>query len=366
MQIVIGSGIIGLFIGYKLLKEGQNVTILDVNNSINSSTNAAVGMLAPLIEAKPGESQLFSLMLKSKEIWNELTYDEEFSLEVDLKKNSSILIAENSDDLERIKLKRKFFAQLGFKTQLLDNHNTHKLEPNLNSHLVGSLFCEDQNSVDPIKLKNFLKKKIATLGGTIQYLNAFDEIFFSNQKLTIQNVILEAENIIIACGAWTSKLIKNSFDLELPTIPLKGVSFILDGGKRLFNNNIWFKNIYVSQRKSNIIAVGATEEDRGFENSVSLDEIYYLSKNIWESFIDIENLKLVGIKSGIRPGTRDGYPIIGRLDQISNNVLCAFGHYRHGILLAPITAEIIYNKIVNKKKLTEEKFFSPERFKFSI
>lgn len=362
MQIIIGSGIIGLFIGYKLLKEGQKVTILDINNSNNSSTNAAVGMLAPLIEAKPGESELFNLMIKSKKIWNELRKDKVFSNEVDLKKNSSILIAENYDDLERLKFKKKFFSQLGFNTLLLNDHDTQKLEPNLNSNLIGSLFCDDQNSVDPLKLKIFLKKNIKMLGGKIQYFECLEKICFSNNKLIIQNKKLSAENVVIACGAWTNKLIKNSFNFDLPMIPLKGVSFLLDGGKKLFNHNIWFKNIYVSQRTNHIISVGATEEDKGFEDAITLDEMYYLTKNIWESFLDVENLKLVDIRSGIRPGTFDGYPIIGRVGQISRNILCAFGHYRHGILLAPVTAEIIYNQIVNYKKFPEEKFFSPERF----
>ena len=362
MQIIIGSGIIGLFIGYKLLKEGQKVTIFDINNSENSSTNAAVGMLAPLIEAKPGESELFNLMIKSKKMWNKLRSDEVFSNEVDLKKNSSILIAENYDDLQRLEFKKKFFSQLGFNTELLDDHDTQKLEPNLNSNLVGSLFCEDQNSVDPLKLKRFLKKKIEILGGKFQNFKLLEKIYFSNNKLIIQNKKFSAENIVIACGAWTNKLIKNSFNFDLPMIPLKGVSFLLDGGKKLFNNNVWFKNIYVSQRANHMIAVGATEEDKGFEHSITLDEIYYLTKNIWESFLDVENLKLVDIKSGIRPGTFDGYPIIGKVGQISKNILCAFGHYRHGILLAPVTAEIIYNEIMNHKKFPEKKFFSPERF----
>ena len=279
-----------------------------------------------------------------------------------MKKNSSILVAENYDDLERLKFKKKFFSQLGFNTQLLDDHDTQKLEPNLNSNLVGSLFCEDQNSVDPLKLKIFLKKKIKMLGGKIQQLESLEKICFSNNKLILHNKNFSAENIVIACGAWTNKLIKNSFNFDLHIIPLKGVSFLLDCGKKLFNNNVWFKNIYVSQRANNIIAVGATEEDKGFEDSITLDEIYYLTKNIWESFLDVENLKLIDMKSGIRPGTFDGYPIIGKVSQISRNILCAFGHYRHGILLAPVTADIIYNEIMNCKKFPEEKFFSPERF----
>ena len=137
---------------------------------------------------------------------------------------------------------------------------------------------------------------------------------------------------------------------------------LIDAGRELFKNNIWFKNIYVTQRSDNILSIGATEQERGFDDKIRMDELYFLTKNIWQSFPELENLKLVDIKSGIRSGIVDGNPVMGSIDCISENLICAFGHYRHGILLAPITAEIICDIVLNKKNKMHKDFFSPQRF----
>ena len=101
MIVIIGSGIIGLFIANELLKSGKKVTILDLKKIKASATSAAVGMLAPLIESKPYEKELFDLMLDSKALWDQ-KYDERKCKIIGLKNNSSILVAQDFDDLEEI------------------------------------------------------------------------------------------------------------------------------------------------------------------------------------------------------------------------------------------------------------------------
>ena len=155
---------------------------------------------------------------------------------------------------------------------------------------------------------------------------------------------------------------KKSFDISLPLRPIKGVSMLLDAGRELFTNNLWFKNIYVAPREKNILAIGATEEEKGFNTSITMDEIYFLSKNAWEIFPDLENFKLLEFKSGIRPSVIDGNPIIGSLSSVAPNVICAFGHYRHGILLAPVTAKLVCDYVFGEKIKKNHNFFSPERF----
>ena len=90
-------------------------------------------------------------------------------------------------------------------------------------------------------------------------------------------------------------------------------------------NYIWFKNIYVTQRSDNILSIGATEQERGFDDKIRMDELYFLTKNIWQSFPELENLKLVDIKSGIRSGIVDGNPVMGSIDCISENLICVPG-----------------------------------------
>ncbi len=363
MIIIIGAGIIGLFSALRLLEEGQKVKIFDTEEINADATSAAVGMLAPIIEARPQELELFKLMMDSKKKWDKfLDLGKNKCLDFGLKKNSSLLLAMNFDDIERIKFKKKFYKTLGYEANLLDKKDTLKVEPALNSNIVGSLYCKDQNQVDTILLKKFLINKIESMGGEIIKIKKLQKIIFSKGKLELHKKKIDAKKVVIACGVWSRELLKNSFNIEVPLRPVKGVSMLFNLEKKLFSNNLWFRNIYLAQRKDNVLAVGATEDEKGYEDSVTLDEIYFLSKSLWEFFTETEKLKFIGIKAGLRPAVSDGYPIIGNLNSISSNIICAFGHFRHGVLLAPITAKLVCDIALDKPIQSKFDFFSPSRF----
>jgi glycine oxidase len=320
-------------------------------------------MLAPVIESRPQESELFELMMDSKKEWDKfLEIGENFFLDLGLKKNSSLMLALNFDDIERIKFKKKFYDTLGYEAIFLDQKDTLKIEPGLNSNVVGSLYCKDQNQVDTILLKKFLIKKIKSLGGEIIKIKKLQKIKFSKGKLELNEKQIDARKIVIACGVWSRELLKKSFDVEVPLRPVKGVSMLFNLEKKIFFNNLWFRNIYVAQRKNNVLAVGATEDEKGYEDSITLDEIYFLSKSLWEFFPETEKLKVISINAGLRPAVSDGYPIIGNLNSISSDIICAFGHFRNGILLAPITAELVCGFALNRPIHRKYNFFSPSRF----
>ena len=203
-----------------------------------------------------------------------------------------------------------------------------------------------------------LKKK----NGRIVKVKFLEKILFSNNSFILGDIKIKAEKVVICCGAWSGRLIQNSFGLNFPIRPLKGISMLLKAKKLNFRNNLWFRNIYIAQRAKNILAVGATEEEKGFESSINLDEVYFLTKSLWECFPNIENIEFKKFFSGLRPSMIDGYPVIGPLRSVSDNIFCNFGHYRHGILLSPISSEILANYVCNKKVDKKYKFFSPERF----
>ena len=360
MIVIIGSGIIGLFIANELLESGKKVTILNLKKKA-SATSASVGMLAPLIESKPYEKELFDLMLDSKALWDKKKQYKSESKIIGLKNNSSMLVAQNSDDLEEIQFKKKFIDKLGYKTELLNKNETLKIEPNLNSNIEGSLYCKNNNQVEPRLLESYLRKSIFKKGGEIKTVENFEKFIFKKNKLIFNEYEIKAEKIVICCGAWSNLLLKNSMDISFKMRPLKGVSMIFETNTKMFDNNLWFKKIYIAPRQNNQIAVGATEDEKGFEEDVTLDEILYLSKYLWESFPEIEKFKFKKISAGLRSAVVDGNPIIGKLN-LNKDVICSFGHYRHGILLAPITASIVTDYVLEKKIPNKYCFFSPKRF----
>ncbi len=363
MVIIFGAGIIGLFLGHELLKKGIKVKIFDTSEIKGKSTDASVGMLAPLIEAKPQEKKIFHLMNESKILWEKLQKNKEFSKKVGLKNNSSLMVALNKDDEEKLKFKKKFFGIMGFETSLLTPKETLHKEPNLNSNVTASLFCKKQDQVNPVSLKNFLHKEILRLGGEIIIGRKINKIEVKKNKVFFNNKSFNYKKIIISCGTWSNEIIYNSFGIKVPIRPIKGVSLILKTSLQPFHHNLWFRNIYIAQREKGILAIGATEEDKGLESSIRMDELYYLINSLWESMPKLEELELKEIKVGLRPSVFDGNPIIGPLDKISQDIICNFGHYRNGILLAPISSKIVIDYILGKEIKKVHKFFSPNRFK---
>jgi len=200
------------------------------------------------------------------------------------------------------------------------------------------------------------------MGGEIKKGKKIDKIYFKEKKVLFNEEELEFEKIVIACGAWSNEILNKSFGISIPLRPIKGLSILVESSGESFSHNLWFRNIYLAQRNKNILAIGATEEEKGFDHSVGIDEIYFLTRSIWESLPQIEKFKLSKINVGLRPTVVDGNPIIGPLEKVRPDLLCNFGHYRHGILLAPISAEIISKYVLNENVSEEYKFFSPSRF----
>ena len=153
-------------------------------------------MLAPLIEAKPLERKLFNLMIESKIIWEKLQQNKNFCQTIGLKNNSSLMVALNKDDEEKLKFKKKFFETLGYDSTFLSKNETLRKEPLLNSNIAGSLFCNKQNQVNPILYRNFLIKEILRMRGEIineKKIKSItikkNKIFFNDKSLNFDKVV---------------------------------------------------------------------------------------------------------------------------------------------------------------------------------
>ena len=367
MIYIIGSGIIGLTIGFQLQKKGFEVEIFS-GSLPGESSEAAVGMLAPYLEIKPGEVELLNLMIESNNLWPGFSeqINSSCKIDVEFQKNSSLAIANTNDEMENLKFKQKLFKNLKLPFSILDRKQTLNLEPNLHHNILGSLKIQNQNQVNPLALKKALLETFKSNGGKINQKSKIEKIKLKGSKVIIYDGIknYECSKLVLASGSWSRKLIKDSFNISLPVRPLKGVTVEFENieKKRFFSHNLWFKDIYIAPRKNGNIVIGATEEEDGFNNKILLRDIFFLIKNLWECLPCSHEYEFKTFRSGLRPATYDGFPIIGFLKNL-DNIICSFGHYRNGILLAPVTAQIILGLLNNKGKIKKYDFFSPNRFK---
>lgn len=365
MIYVIGSGIIGLAIGYKLIKNGYPVEIFCASRQ-GESSQAAVGMLAPLIEFQPYKEKLLKLMIESNQKWQNFSSEvfKDSGIDIEYKKNSSLLVGNNEDDLRQMEFKLKKLKIFNSEFSYLTRNQTLDLEPNLSRFVNGSFLIKNQDQINPISLKSSLKEAFLNLGGKINENQIIKNIEIEKKIINIQTIKkkFSCTKLIFATGAWTKSILNKSLNINLPIRPVKGVSVELNEkkNKKKYHHNLWFKKIYLAPRINGNLSVGATEEDVGFETTVTLDDMFFLIKNLWEAVPLGKDYNLINFRAGLRPTTFDGNPIIGILEKVSKNIICAVGHYRNGILLAPETADLVYDLI--KKKKIEHKFLSPNRF----
>ena len=362
---IIGSGLLGLCIGYELLGKGFNVKILS-SKLKGESSDAAVGMLAPTIEFKSSEDKLFGLMLESKKLWENFysRINRNSGINCEFQKNNSLAIATNNDDIEKLRFKITFLKKFGYSFNYLNKEQTMLLEPNLNDRVKGAIFFKDNDQVNPQLLKKSLLKAFKKSGG--QYIEdiKIEKISLEKKKIKLfsNSETFECDTVVLAAGIWSRELLIKSFGFSIPMRPLKGVTieFSHIEKKKNFSHNLWFRNIYIAPRLNGNIVVGATEDDVGFKTEVTMHDIFYLVNNLWHLIPSSEKYKFVKFKSGLRPATFDGLPIVGPLNKISKNIICAFGHYRNGVLLLPLTSKIVTD-IIEKKN--NRNYLSPHRFK---
>ena len=173
---------------------------------------------------------------------------------------------------------------------------------------------------------------------------------------------IKTKEIIICSGAWTNK-IKNIEVNEVPIRPVKGQMVCLKMSKEssILKHILWRENVYLVPRDNSDLIIGATEEEMGFDKSLTAGGIYNLLKKAREILPGIEDLPIVESWSGLRPTTRDEAPIIGPSKKIKG-LIYATGHHRNGILLAPLTSNVIKNYYLNGKIESDFSNFRPGRF----
>lgn len=365
MIYVVGSGVIGLSIAYELIANGYQTEILRVNKS-GESTPAAAGMLAPLLEFKPYEKKLLEMMIESNQKWKNFSEKiyKDSKIKSEYQRNSSLLLGNNEDDLKQMEFKLKKLKFLNIEFDQLSRKETLNLEPNLSRYVHGSYLIKNQDQINPIRLLSSLEKAFQSRGGKIHNDVFVKKIEIDNQTVNVltDKKKFTCKKLILATGSWSRSILKDSFNINIPVRPVKGVTLELSEKekKNNYKYNLWFKKIYVAPRINGNLIAGATEDDVGFETEVTLNDMFFLIKNIWEAIPLGENYNFLNFRSGLRPTTFDGYPLIGILNKASKNIICAFGHYRHGILLAPETANLVLNLVKNKKIHFD--FLSPNRF----
>ena len=369
MILIIGGGIIGLSIAWRLVDIGKKVIIIDKKNLGKEASWAAAGMLSGRLDLKPCEKKLLPIFEKSHLAWPKFAEELEnkSGKSIGYKKEGTLRVACDLDEEKKLKNNYDFLKNNKVNITWLSGDKIRDKEPYVSNNVLSGFFSPDDHHVN----NRYILDALITIlkknkNNCIFKENTEVEKIITNKNQVIgvktNNEIIKTKEIIVCSGAWTSK-IKNIEIKEVPIRPVKGQMVCLKIPKNisLLKHILWRENVYLVPRNNSDLIIGATEEEMGYDKSLTVGGIYNLLKIAREVLPAIEDLSIVESWSGLRPTSRDDAPIIGPSKKLKG-LIYATGHHKNGILLAPLTSSVIKNYYLNGNIGNDFNNFEPGRF----
>jgi glycine oxidase len=353
--VVIGAGAVGLGLGWRLAQRGAQVRLFDRAMAGSGASWAAAGMLAACAEAEPGEEALVRLGRLSQSLWPEFAAELERAsgLAIDLRREGTLVVALTADDQARIAHRLVFQNALGLPVEWVSAAEVRRREPRLASRLAGALFSPEDHQVDSRKLTAALYRAAAAAGAQIRERCGVRQIIVDQDRAAGVELDdgsrVEADVVVLAAGAWSRALPGLPAAMRPPVRPIKGQSLALqmEATVPLLTHVIWGPNVYLVPRRDGRLILGATVEEKGFDAALTAGGLLALLEGAWRLVPAIEDLRLVETWVGHRPGSRDDAPILGRGPL--EGLVYATGHHRNGILLTPVTADLVADVVLDDR-----------------
>jgi glycine oxidase len=341
---VVGAGIVGLACASAAAHRGMSVLVVDRDEPGSGASGVAAGMLAPVTEAVFGEEALLTLNLEAARRWPAFAVQ----LGIPYGESGTLMVAADADDLEELRRIYEFQREHDLDAEWLSARRCREIEPGLSPRVRGGIAAPD-HSVDP-------RAVVRALRSTCEEIVRAEVHEVGKSGIGLATGPVEARSVVVAAGAWSGSL---GLPDAPPVRPVKGQILRLRGSAPAAGI-VRTPRCYVVPRTNGEVVIGATVEEKGFDTRVTADGVYRLLEAAWEVLPDVGELELVEARAGLRPGTPDNGPVVGRGSV--DGLLWATGHYRSGILQAPITAEAIAALLCGEEPPPELAPFGPERF----
>lgn len=342
--VIVGGGVIGLAIARELHKRGhRGITVVEKGNCGEEASWAAGGMLGPQAESDHG-GQFYDLCSESRDLYSTLASEllSETGIDIELDTKGTIYVAFSSAEMAKLLSRYELQKVRGLTVEVLNAAEIRRREPFISPDIVGGLFFPKDWQVDNRKLLAALRKYAEM--NEIGIVENCEVRSFESKSNEIVSVVasgrqFEPENLVVCAGAWTNKL-----ELPLPeVVPVRGQMICYRTAKRVYEHVIYSLRGYIVPRQDGRVLAGSTSEFVGFSKGVTDDGISELRAMAEEISPSLASQTPYDSWSGLRPKTADEMPFIGRIDGLTN-AFAAIGHYRNGILLAPITANMIADR----------------------
>jgi glycine oxidase len=360
--IVVGGGVIGLSVARDLASAGRSVLVLERGVPGGGASWAAAGMLSPQSDAgRPGP--FFDLGMAGLRMygdWIESLRDET-GMACGYTAAGSLRLAGSAAEASALDEARRWQVAAGLRAETLSPKDVLGLEPRLAMPIAGALWLPDESQVTPRRLTQALESSCARRGVAVGSGQGVEAISISGGRaagVRVAGSDLHCAEVVVASGAWSGGIA--GLDPAIPVFPRKGQILSLGMPEGAFNRPICWEGAYAVPRPGGELVIGATNEAAGFDRNLTPAGLEGLLREAQRLAPDVGRYPIREMWSGLRPATSDGLPIIGRA--AIDGLFYATGHYRNGILLAPITAALLSGLIVGGSLPVSIDAFSPMRF----
>lgn len=365
---IIGGGVIGLTIARALALRGAgDICLIERGNLGHEASFAAAGMLAPQAEAN-SQDDFFALACRSRDMYAGFAASlrDETGIDIELDTTGTLYVALTYKDLVEIEKRYGWQTAAGLPVQKLTPADARELEPCINPSVVGALRFPLDVQVENRRLLNALTNSVAKLGVTIRTSTTVDCLQIERDRVMgvqTSRGFINCPRVVIAAGTW-SRFIRSSSAYEKPALtiePVRGQMISFDARPQVTRHVIYSPRGYIVPRQDGRLLAGSTSERAGFAKAVTAGGISSILTNAQEISASVSALPILDTWAGLRPHAPDNLPVLGPCDEIGG-LFYATGHYRNGILLAPVTGELIAESVVAGVTSPLLGPFSPNRF----
>ena len=372
---IVGGGMIGLAIAWRARRQGLSVTVLERKEIGRGTSYVAAGMLAPVAEVEFGEAgrAMLELGLRSAEMWPQFAAELErcSGEEVGLLRTGTLVLARDGDEARERERQIAWRDSLGLRTVRLRASEAREREPALAPTMRLALEAPEDHSVDPRRVLVALRRACEVVGVEMREHSPVARVQLDETGARVRGLVLEdgescvVRHVVIAAGAWSADLEGLPLEARVPVRPVKGQLLRLrdPAGPGLLKRVVRFEGGYLVPRADGRYVLGATVEERGFERHATAGGVYELLREAHEVVPGVSELQIEELCVGLRPGTPDNVPLVGRAGcQSLAGLTWATGHHRNGILLAPLTAELVVETLLGEARNPLLALCDPGRF----
>ncbi|MBS1880437.1 MAG: glycine oxidase ThiO [Actinobacteria bacterium] len=351
--VFVGGGVIGLACAWRAAQGGAEVVVVErAERPHAGATGVAAGMLAPVGELSFGEPELLRLSLESAALWPDFAaaLEDASGRPSTYVRCGALHVALDRDEAAQLRRRHELQRSLGLEAEWLAPRACRELEPGLSPSFNGGVHAPSEAAVDPRALTLALLVALERSGVEVRSGREVVDGLWDGERLAGVRTAggeegeaeLRGDAVVLCNGAWSGTTGWLPEAARPPVRPVKGEVLELrvrPGHEPPAAGIVCSERVYLVPRPDQRLIVGATVEERGFDTTVTAGGALELLREAYRILPEVAEMELAGAIAGLRPGTPDNLPRIG--PGAVEGLVLATGHFRNGILLAPLTAELV-------------------------